>query len=84
MIRFAKNLNMRLVAGLVLLFSGAIYGLIENNREHTTAPREIQTISGKLSACQSKSVETPFGRLGCDNVRGMKTVGTAVFLRPGE
>ena len=84
MIRFVKNCNMRLVAGLLLLFSGAIYGLIDNNREHMDAPSEIQTISGRFSACHAKSVETPFGRLDCSNVRGMKKVGSAVFVRPGE
>ncbi|GEM_PF-5020218 len=83
MIRFVKNCNMRLVAGILLLFSGAVFGLIDNNRDHTGSPTEIQTISGKLSACRAKSVETPFGRLGCSNVNGLKKVGTAVFMRPG-
>ncbi len=84
MIRFVKNCNMRLLAGFVLLFSGAIYGLIENNREQMESPSEIQTISGRFSACHAKSVETPFGRLGCSNVRGMKQIGSAVFVRPGD
>jgi len=79
-IRFARNCDARLFAGVVLLAAGAIGGYVQKTA-NDGVPTNIRTVSGAVSNCAKQSVKTPFGKLGCGNVAGIRQSGSTSFLR---
>jgi len=79
-IRFARNCDMRLFAGVILLAAVSIFGYIEKTANDGT-PTNIRTVSGAVGDCAKQSVKTPFGKLGCANVTGVRKSGSVSFIR---
>ncbi len=79
-IRFVRNCDARLFAGVVLLAAGAIGGYVQKTADDG-APTNIQTVAGAVGNCAEQSIKTPFGKLGCANVKGIRRSGSASFVR---
>ncbi len=67
--KFLARCNYRLAAGFVLLMSAVVYGNYPVTAGNS-GPRRVQTLSGAMSDCASRGVNTVVGHLGCSNSRG--------------
>ncbi len=74
------TVNLRLIAGLVVLLGAAALGQQSKNQQNYL-PINIRTIGAAIESCNERSLETVAGRLGCSNVSGARTNGSVRILR---
>ena len=77
-VRFIRNCNARLVLGAAMLAGAAIVGFQQKIME--SGPVQVQTLAGALKDCESRSIKTPFGKLGCASTGYARHSGAALFV----
>jgi len=77
------------VTSISLLVSAGFIRYFQQQAE--LVPTDIETVSAQLADCDSRGLDTPFGRLGCDaeaqqqNVWEKRTTaGGALFISGGS
>ncbi len=79
-IRFVRNCDMRLLAGLFLIVAAIFARQFTVYQAAHQGPGMVRTIGTAQAECAARSVKTPFGKLGCADVRGVTEKGAAMFM----
>ncbi len=82
--RESKNrVDIRVIASLVILGGAVLLGNWPKDGGALSI-RSVQTIGAAIKDCDSRSVDTGMGRLGCANIKGVRTSGSIRILSVGK
>ena len=70
--------NVRIVASIVILAGAVMFG--NNITEVNSGPSMLRTVGADINACTRGSISTGSGRLGCGNIAGARTSGSATIV----
>ena len=83
MCKSKNRCDTRIIASFVILAGAVVLGNWPETEEDMR-PSMIQTVGAAISDCNSRSVETQLGRLGCAKVKGVRTSGSIRILSVGN
>ena len=78
-----SRVDIRVIASLVILAGAVLLGNWPETEEEMH-PIMLQTVGAAIRDCNSRSVETTMGRLGCAKVKGVRSSGSIRILSVGK
>lgn len=82
--RESKNrIDIRVIASLVILGGAMLLGNWPESQEEMR-PSMVRTVGAAIRDCNSRSVDTGMGRLGCAKVKGVRSSGSISILSVGK
>ena len=77
------RMDVRVIAGGVILMGAVLLGNWPEAVENMS-PTMVRTVGAAVSDCNSRSVNTTSGRLGCAKVRGVRGNGSIKIVSVGK
>lgn len=77
------RMDVRVIAGGVILMGAVLLGNWPEAVENMS-PTMVRTVGAAVSDCNSRSVNTTSGRLGCTKVRGVRGNGSIKIVSVGK
>ncbi len=74
-----SRVDIRVIASFVILAGAVLLGNWPEN-EGEMRPMMLQTVGAAIRDCNSRSVETTMGRLGCAKIKGVRSSGSIRIL----
>lgn len=74
-----SRIDIRVIASFVILAGAALLGNWPETEEQMR-PTKVQTVGAAIRDCNSRSVDTGMGRLGCAKVKGVRSNGSVRIL----
>lgn len=74
-----SRVDIRVIASFVILAGAVLLGNWPETKEQMR-PTMLQTVGAAISDCNSRSVDTGMGRLGCAKVKGVRSSGSIRIL----
>lgn len=74
-----SRINIRIIASFVILAGAAVLGNWPESSEDMR-PSMVRTVGAAISDCDSRSVDTGMGRLGCAKIKGVRSSGSIRIL----
>jgi hypothetical protein len=75
--------NVRILASVAILAGAVVLGNWPETKA-AMSPKNIRTVGQALSDCDSRSLQTKFGRLGCANTKGVRGSGNIKIISVGN
>ena len=81
--RTKNETDVRIIASFVILVGAVVIGNWPKSQEEQS-PIKIQTVGAAISDCNSRSIQTSSRRLGCVNIKGVRSNGSVRILSVGK
>ena len=77
------KMDVRIIAGGIILMGAVLLGNWPEAIEDMS-PTMVRTVGAAVSDCNSRSVSTSIGRLGCTQIKGVRGNGSIIIISVGK